>query len=273
MTILITGATGTVGRHLVQQLVEAGHAARALTRNPASANLPDGVDVVAGDLTDPDTLTGAFDGISAAHLITFGGDDGVPLATGPQLVELATRAGVRRVTVLGGWDESTLEPALRASGLGWTLLAPVEFMSGALEWAGSVREHGAIRLLADWPSAVVHEADIAAVAATALTEDGHAGRTYPITGPQALTPAERTRLIGEAIGRDIIFERLTEDQERDRLRSYGYPEDYVEFGIQLATNPPPQAAVVHPTLERVTGQPARTFAQWATEHADAFRSA
>ena len=272
MTILVTGATGTVGRHLVDQLTDAGHRVRALTRDPAAADLPDGVDVIAGDLTDPDTLTAAFDGLTAAHLITFGGDGDEPLTTGPQLVELASHAGARRITVLGGWEESTVEQALRASDIGWTLLAPVEFMSGALEWADSVRGHGAVRLLASWPSAVVHEADIAAVAVTALTEDGHAGQTYPITGPQALTAAERTRLIGRAIGRDVAFEHLTEDQERDRLRSYGYPEDYVEFGIQLATNPPPQAGVVHPTVEEVTGRPARTFMQWATEHAEAFRA-
>lgn len=80
-----------------------------------------------------------------------------------------------------------------------------------------------MRSLADWPSAVVHEADIAAVAATALTRDGHAGCTYDITGPQALTPAERASIIGDAIGRDVTFEQLTEDQERKRLRSYGYP--------------------------------------------------
>lgn len=272
MTILITGATGTVGRHLVHQLVDAGRPVRALTRNPASAKLPESVEVIAGDLTDTATLTDAFDGVTAAHLITFGGDEGEPLATGPQLVELASTAGVRRVTVLSGWDESSVEEALRAGGIGWTLLAPVEFMSGALEWADAVRTHNAVRLLADWPSAVVHEADIAAVAARALTEDGHAGRTYEITGPQALTSAERTRLIGEAIGRDVAFEQLTEDQERERLRSYGYPEDYVEFGIQLAVNPPPQAGIVRPTVEQVTGRPARTFAQWAAEHADAFRA-
>jgi len=151
------------------------------------------------------------------------------------------------------------------------MLAPGEFTGGALEWASSIREHGAVRLLADWPSAVIHEADIAAVAAIALTEDGHAGQTYPLTGPQALTPAERTHLIEQAIGSAVAFERLTEDRERDRLRSYGYPEDYVEFGIQLATDPPPQAGVVESTVERVTGRPARTFAEWAAEHADAFR--
>ena len=104
MTILIAGATGTVGRHLVHQLTAAGHPVRALTRNPATADLPADVDVVAGDLTDPDTFTTVFNGVTAAHLITFGGDNGEPLTTGTRLVELAARAGVRRITVLGGWE-------------------------------------------------------------------------------------------------------------------------------------------------------------------------
>ncbi|MDN5918566.1 MAG: NAD(P)H-binding protein [Pseudonocardia sp.] len=272
MTILVTGATGTVGRHLVTQLTEAGHPVRALTRNPAAAKLPAGVDVVAGDLTDPSTLAAMFDGVSAVHLITFGGADDAPLTTGPAIVALAHAAGVRRMSVLGGWEQSSVQEALHTAGVGFTALAPVEFMGNALEWAGAVRTDDAVRSLANWPSAVVHEADIAAVAAVALTEDGHAGRSYPLTGPQALTVAERARLLGEARGCPVAFEQLTVDQERERLRSYGYPEDYVEFGIELATSPPPQAGVVLPTVEQVTGRPARTFARWAAEHADAFRN-
>lgn len=271
MTILIAGATGTIGRHLVQQLTEDGHAVRALTRNPTAADLPQGTEVVGGDLTCLDTLTTVFNGVAAAHLITFGGDDGEALTTGPQLVDLATRAGVQRVTVLSGWDRSSVEDALEGSGIPWTLLAPVEFMSNALEWADSIRSDGVVRLADTAPSAVVHEADIASVAATALTEDGHAGETYWVTGPEALTPADRAGLIGEAIEAEVRFERLSVDQERQRLRSLGYHEEYVEFFIQLVMDPPEQGGVVLPTVERVTGRPARTFAQWAAEHADAFR--
>lgn len=118
----------------------------------------------------------------------------------------------------------------------------------------------------------MHEADIAAVAVTALTQDGHAGQTYPLTGPEALTPVERTRILAEATGEDIAFVHLSEDAERARLRGYGYDEDYVEFGIQLATSTPDVAAVVLPTVTDVTGRPARTFAQWAHEHAEHFRT-
>ncbi|GAA1660008.1 NAD(P)H-binding protein [Glycomyces endophyticus] len=272
MTILVTGATGTVGRHLVEQLSGAGHRVRALTRDASRARFAPGVEVVEGDLTDVASLRPAFAGATAAHLITFGGDDGADLSNGRELVALAAESGVERVSVLSGWAPTSVESALRASAIGWTLLAPVEFMSGALEWAPEVEDSGTVSTLATFASAVVHEADIAAVAATALTEDGHAGRTYHLTGPEALTPKERVRLLAEALGRDITYVHLTEDQERERLRGLGYPQDYVEFGIQLATNPPAQAGDVHDTVQAVTKHPARTFAQWAAEHADRFRA-
>lgn len=273
MRILVTGATGQVGRHLVTHLHGAGHDVRALTRNPAAAGLPAGVEVVAGDLTDVSTLGPAFDGVDAAHLITFGGDAGEDLTTGPDIVELAGRGGVRRATVLGGWAPTSVESALMSSPIGWTILRPVEFMANALEWAEEIRTKGTVSMLASYPSAMVHEADIAGVAATALTDDGdgHSGRTYPLTGPEALTPRERTRILAGATGRDITFVQLTEDGERERLRGYGYDDDYVEFGVQLATNPPEASGVVLPTVEEVTGRPARSFALWAREHADRFR--
>jgi uncharacterized protein YbjT (DUF2867 family) len=272
MAILVTGATGTVGRHLVEQLSAAGHRVRALTRDPARARFAAGVEVVAGDLRDAATLGAAFDGATAAHLITFGGDDGAELENGEAIADLAARSGVRRVSVLSGWAPTSVERALRASAIGWTLVAPVEFMSGALEWAPEVCEHGTVSTLAAFPSAVVHEADIAAVAAAALTEDGHAGLTRHVTGPEALTPEQRTRLLAAATGRDLAYVPLTADQERERLRALGYPEDYVEFGVRLATNPPSVAGDVTDTVESVTGRPARTFAQWAEEHADRFRA-
>nr|QKW93677.1 nucleotide-diphosphate sugar epimerase [Vitiosangium cumulatum] len=271
-TILVTGATGAVGRHLVHQLAAAGHRVRALSRRPAQANLPREIEVVQGDLSDAASLVHAFEGVSAVHLITFTGDNGESLSNGDEIIRLAERSGVRNATVLGGWDETSVEQALRGSSIGWTRLESVEFMANALEWAASIREEGVVRMLATWPGAVVHEADIAAVAAVALTQEGHEGKRYPLSGPQALTPAERTAFIATAVGRHIAFETLSEDQERERLRSYGYPEDYVEFGIQLARNPPVQAASVVPTVEQVTGRPGRTFASWAFENAHAFRA-
>jgi uncharacterized protein YbjT (DUF2867 family) len=272
MTILVTGATGTVGRQIVAQLAECGHPVRALTRNPAAARVPAGVEVAYGDLAAPQTLAPALEGVTALHLITFGGDDYAPLQTGPEIVELAAKAGVRRVTVLSSWDETSVEEALRNGDLGWTQLLCVEFMANARDWVDSIREEGVVRVFGNHPGAVVHEADIAAVAVARLIEEGHAGQAYMLTGPEALTPAERVRVIGEALGRELRFEELTEEQYRASMRAAGESDDMIEFAVQLGANPPDAGSVVLPTVEQVTGRPGRTFVQWAAENAAIFRS-
>ena len=123
MIILVTGATGTVGRYLVQQLAQRGHTVRALTRHPAKATFYSNVEVLEGDLTQPSTLKAALEGVEGLHLITFGGDDYAPLQTGAEIVAMAEKAGVKRVTVLrGGGEKGTVENALEASRLDWTFL-------------------------------------------------------------------------------------------------------------------------------------------------------
>ncbi len=150
MRILVTGATGQVGRHLVAQLHEAGHHVRALSRTPAKADLPTGVEVVAGDLTDAATLGAAFEGVDAIHLITFGGDH--DLTNGPEIIDLAARHGITRATVLSGWSPTSIESALESSAIRWTLLQPAEFMCNALEWADEIRSQGTASMLATFPS-------------------------------------------------------------------------------------------------------------------------
>ncbi|MEU4540850.1 NmrA family NAD(P)-binding protein [Streptosporangium sp. NPDC023825] len=272
MTVLVTGATGTVGRPLVEQLLAAGHRVRALTRNPARANLPAGAEAVAGNLADTATLPGAFSGVGAAHLIGFSGEDFAPLTNGAEIVDLARKAGVRKVTVLkGDVTKSPLEEAVEAGGLEWTHLAPVEFMSNALEWAESVRDEGVVReAFAGARSAMIHEADIAAVAATALTADGHAGQEYWLTGPQALTPPEKVRVIGDVLGREVRYIELTRDEIVAEWRRTGYSDEDVEFFLAMRTDPPEAGYTVLPTVEKVTGRPARTFAEWVRENAAAF---
>lgn len=273
MRILVTGATGQIGRHLVGELQRNGHEVRALTRNPEGADLPPGVHVVAGDLTDVSTLGAAFENIDAIHLITFGGSTFEELANGTEIIALAEHHCITRATVLAGWAPTSIEDALESSVISWSRLQPVEVMVNALEWADEIRAQGTVSMLASYPSAMVHEADIASVAARALTELGNEGRTYSLTGPEALTPQDRTRKLAEATGQDIAFVQLTESQERARLSGYGYDEEYVDFGIQLATNPPKTAGAVLATVQDVTGRPARTFSQWASENADKFRDA
>lgn len=272
MTVLVAGATGNVGRPLVEQLLAAGHRVRALTRDPAKANLPAGAEAVAGNLAETATMSAAFAGVSAAHLISFNGEDFSPLTNGAEIMDLAEKAGVRKVTVLkGDVTKSPLEQAVEASRLEWTHLSPVEFMSNALEWAQSVQTEGVVReAFADARSAMIHEADIAAVAATALTTDGHAGQEYWLTGPEALTPPEKVRTISDVLGREVRYIELTTDEIVAQWRQTGYSDEDIQFFLTMRTNPPEAGYTVLPTVEKVTGQPARTFAQWVQENAAAF---
>lgn len=272
MMILVTGATGTVGRHVVEELARRGHRVRALTRDPAKASFPEGVETVVGDLEEPTTLAPALEGVDALHLITFAGDYHSPLATAPQIARLAAEAGVSRVSILWGIQPDSTRDAIRAEDFSWTVVEPVEFMSNALEWVDAVRDRGVVReAFAQVPSAMVHEADIAAVIVAALTEAGHHGMTYTLTGPEELTVPEKVRIISEAIDRDVEFVELTEDEARQQWRDQGQPEEAIEFLIQMANETSAGGSNVLDTVERVTGNPARTFREWAAEHAAAFR--
>ncbi|MGW3214360.1 NmrA family NAD(P)-binding protein [Streptomyces parvus] len=273
MTILVTGATGTVGRRVVEQLLERGEQVRALTRDPERAEFPAGVEVVGGDLTDPASLAPALHGVTGLHLITFGGEYFAPLETGDEILTLAEEAGVRRVTVLHGGGDTPVETAVRASGFAWTVVMPVEFMANALEWAPGIRSEGVVREpFVDRLSAMVHESDIGAVAAVALTEDGHGGQEYLVTGPQVLTVRDKTAAVGAARGADVELVELTEEQALENWRGQGMGEDVIAFLIDVYRDTPLEGRTVSGTVEKVTGRPARTFAQWAEEHAEHFRA-
>lgn len=271
MTYLVTGATGSVGRHVVDELLRAGHPVRALTRDPARAALPEGVQVVRGDLGRTETLAPALDGVTGVHLIDVGGANYAPLPNGQEIADLLARSGVRRVTLLSGWAPGTLEPAVTGGDLEWTYVQPTEFMANALAWTESVRAGGVVEEpFGATRTAMVHEADIGAVIATALTEDGHAGRSYGLTGPELLDMPAKVRVLGEALGREIAYVELTVEQMRERYRAQGVPEEMIAFQIEAFGEVPEGAYRVTPTVEQVIGRPPRTFRQWAEEHAEAF---
>ncbi|MGV9315862.1 NmrA family NAD(P)-binding protein [Streptomyces sp. NPDC003691] len=274
MTNLVAGATGTVGRQLVAELLDRGQAVRALTRDLTKADFPAGVEVFEGDLTDPESLVAALKGVTGLHLITFGGPYLTPLETGPRILELAREAGVRRMTVLNGGGDTPLETAVRESGFDWTVVMPVEFMANALSWADGIRERDEVREpFVDRLSAMVHEGDIGAVAAVALSEEGHAGRTYLLSGPEVLTVKDKTEILARARGRSIALVELSRDEAVAQWRAAGQPEDVVEFLLEVYGNTPEVGRTVNDTVERVTGRPARTFEQWAAAHAQAFTAA
>ncbi|MBX6766344.1 MAG: NAD(P)H-binding protein, partial [Actinomadura rubrobrunea] len=188
MTILVTGATGHVGRLVVERLVAAGADVRALTRDPSRARFPQDVDIVQGDLTVPASLAGAFDGVDRMYLFPVA-------ATAREVVAMAEDAGVRRIVTLssgaveGGYDTDfhlPVEQAVEASGLEWTHVRPGEFMLNKLWlWGPSIRDEGVVRTpFPDVTWCPIHERDIADVAAEALLKDGHAGRAYMLNGPE-----------------------------------------------------------------------------------------
>lgn len=274
--ILVTGATGNVGRQVVHQLVDAGQPVRALTRNPDGAGLPAGVEVVRGDLTRPESLPAALDGVDRVYLFP------VPDAV-QGFLEAARDAGVRRIVVLSsvaaagppngiGSRHLVVERAVEAADVEWTHLRPGAFAVNTLwQWGPSIRAEGVVRApYGDAALAPIHEADIAAVATTALLHDGHGGQRYELSGPESLTHREQVDILGKAIGRDIEFVELSPDQAREQM-TRNAPERVVDALLGLWAEAVGRTAPVSPVVEQVTGRRPRTFAEWAAEHADQFR--
>ncbi|BDM71232.1 nucleotide-diphosphate-sugar epimerase [Streptomyces nigrescens] len=268
VAVLVTGATGTVGRHVVDGLVRAGASVHALTRTPERAGLPAGVTVFRGDLEDPDTLRTALSGVDRLYLFP------VP-ETAEAVAGMAREAGVRHIVTLSsisagynsgdfsGDHHRAVEKAVEASGLEWTHVRPGEFMANVVNWAPAVQDENVVREpFGEAPSVMVHEADIAEVAVEALTGEGHAGAVYSLTGPQVLTKRDQVRTLAEVLDRDIVFEELTPQQARQRWLDRGVPAEVADW----LTQPPAEHAVVGPTATEVTGRPARTFAQWVADH-------
>jgi uncharacterized protein YbjT (DUF2867 family) len=277
MPILVTGATGNVGRRVVDELIRAGASVRALTINPRKAALPPEVEVVEGHLGRLDAVAEAVAGVERMYL--------APLpATVRDVVALAEDAHVRRVVDLsaygaeleasaqpGQWHFYAVEQAVEHSAVEWTHLRPGEFMTNTLAWADQIRSTGVVRgAYATSANAAIDLDDIAAVAARALLEDGHAGNIYQLTGPEALTQAQLARLIGDAIGREVRFEELTPDAALAELTvrmGERAARWYLEGLAQMVDHPLTPTR----TVEHITGRPATTFAAWARKHADAFR--
>ncbi|SDP67097.1 NAD(P)H-binding protein [Lentzea jiangxiensis] len=272
MTTLVTGATGNVGR-----LVVAGLAGpvRAITRDPAKARFPAGVEVVRADLDDPDSLP--FDGVEKLYLF-------VHPPTAQEVVDRAVRAGVRRIVTLSsgavthGYDKAhhlPVEQAVEASGVEWTHVRPGEFAVNKIDlWGPSIREDGTIvHPNPDELGQPIHEADIADVALQALREDGHAGQAYTLTGPPPITQRQMAAAIGEVLGRTLTFRDVTVEEALAYYVSVGWPEEIARYVLGLGGYEGGDAEdfsdyefVVTEDYERLMGRPYRTFAHWARDH-------
>ncbi|MFE6104370.1 SDR family oxidoreductase [Streptomyces laurentii] len=276
--ILVTGATGNTGSALVQALYARGVGPlRGLTRQAAKAALPEGVEVVEGDLGEPASLASALDGMRALYLVSGLGPDADILAA-------ARRAGVEHVVlvssitvethphVVPAAEKSAVEEALKASGMAWTILRPTQFASNALMWAASIRQGETIQApYADTALPTIHPADIAAVALAALTEPGHHGRVHALTGPEPVTARQQVEAIAEALGREIPFAEISRDQAYARMVAV-FGADAADAVLDVTGGDVNEELLaVRDTVARITGSPARPFRQWAAENAAAFR--
>jgi uncharacterized protein YbjT (DUF2867 family) len=284
--ILVTGATGNVGREVVNLLLDDSAKVVAVTRHPATAALPDGAHVVGGDPSRPQTLTSALRGVEAVLVSPRALGDATAGAATVEPLKLAAEQGARRVVVLsavtveygGGYQRfadafRAVEDAARASGLQWIILRSTDYASNSLAWAPQIRSTGVVYgAYGDGATSTIHERDVAAVSALALMDAAHAGHTYVLTGPQSLTQRDRVRLIGEAIGKEVRWEEISPQQARQAMLAQGLPEDVPDrllgYWSGLVQHPGPSSD----TVEQILGRPALTFAQWAVEHTAAFRS-
>ncbi|MEV4257167.1 NAD(P)H-binding protein [Spirillospora sp. NPDC049652] len=270
---LITGATGNVGRHLVAELATTGHKVRALTRDPASARFPAGVEAAA-------TADMPLDGVDAVFVnpaVFYGGFG--------DLLDRCREHGVRRVVMLSSSSALSAGPGnpigqlhlakeqeIEASGLEWVFPRPGAFAANAANWAGQVRADGVVRgPYAGAQTAPIHERDIAAVCARALTGDDLVGTRPVLSGPESLTFADQARLIGEAIGKDVRYEELSREDARARMLGGGYMTPAIADSLlDMFASCVGRPAEISAEVERITGRPARSFAVWAADNADMF---
>jgi uncharacterized protein YbjT (DUF2867 family) len=278
-TVLVTGATGKVGRHLVAGLLDRGVGVRALARQPLTAALPGEVRVVQGDLRRPETVETAADGADAAFLLwpgfsAHGAAEAVDaLARRVRHVVYLSAArlqGADTGPVVGVWSD--LERLVEGSGVGYTFLRAGGFAANTLEWAGKIRAGDVVRI--PYPAAgrsLVHERDIAEVAVRALVEGAPQPRAFALTGPEVLTQAEQVRAIGDAIGRPLRAEELPHEAARRELEDVmgERAEAALTYWSTLVDRP----ERVTDDVEGVTGHKARSFSEWAHDHANEFVAA
>ncbi len=280
--VLVTGATGRVGRAVVDRLVDAGVPARALThRSEAAATLPANVEVVTGDLTVPESLDAGLQGVSAVFLVWT-----APPPTAPAVVErLATHA--RRVVFLSSPHRTPhpffqqpnpmavlhadIERLIAATGLESTIIRPGMFASnGLFWWATAILADGVVR----WTygaaeTAPVDDRDVAAVVARTLYQDGHAGGDYVLTGPESLSQAAQVGIIGDVLGRPVAFEELSPDEFRRETQG-SWPRPAVDMLLDAWGATIGRPAFITSTVSDILGSAPRSFRQWAADHTAAF---
>ncbi|WP_030238843.1 SDR family oxidoreductase [Streptomyces sp. NRRL S-350] len=280
--ITVTGATGNIGRTLVELLSGAGEEVTAVSRQPQPAHPAAGVRWAQGDLGDTASLRPALEGARALFVL-LGGELNSRGESPKTLLDAATDAGVERIVLVSSQVSATrpdarsharlreFEAAVRTSGRDFTILRPGGFASNAFAWAETVRTKRTILApFGDVALPVVDPADIAAVAAAALREDGHAGRTYELTGPEAIGPREQAAAISEALGEEVTFVELSREEAHAHLARF-MPEQVIPGTLDILGHPLPAELTISPDMATVLGRPAAPFHAWVARNLPAFR--
>ncbi|MFF8986781.1 NAD(P)H-binding protein [Streptomyces globisporus] len=276
--ILVTGATGNIGSALLKELNARGAGPlRGLTRDASRAVFPEGVESVEGDFAQPTSLKPALQGVRSMFLVSRLGSDA-------EILEAARQAGVEHVVLVSSITVQThphlgpagenlaVEQLLKASGMAWTILRPTQFASNALMWVASIRGHETVRApYAETALPTIHPADIAAVARVTLTERGHQGRTYALTGPEPVTARQQVEAIAAALGREVPFAEISRQQAHAQMAGVFGAEAAEAVLDVTGGDVNDELLLVRDTVSRITGTPARPFQQWASENANAFR--
>ncbi|MFI7634848.1 SDR family oxidoreductase [Nonomuraea sp. NPDC049400] len=277
--IVVTGATGNVGRTLVRLLAEAGEEVTAVSRRITGADVPEGVRAVAADLADPGSMRPALQGAEAVFLLTSGDlfaaepKEIVAAVSGPGRMVLLSSQGVvtRPESASHGRFGAEVERAVMNSGARWTILRPGGFASNTFAWAEPVRASRTVAApFGDVGLPVIDPDDIAEVAATVLREPGHDGRIYELTGPELVTPRQSAAAIGEALGEVVAFVEQSREEARAQMLAF-MPEPVADTTLAILGEPTPAEQRISPDVERVLGRAARPFAAWARRNAAAFR--
>lgn len=277
-TVLVIGATGRTGRHVVHGLLEHDVTVRAMARTPSTADLPDEVEVVQGDLDDPTSVAAAAKGADAAFLLwhTFS-------HAGVEEVVAALAAHVGHIVYLSAADLASetsgpmdgvwadVEEVIERASVTRTFVRGGGFAANTLEWAEQTRVGDTVHI--PFPGAarsLVDERDLAAVAVRGLVDPELTGKAVTVTGPETLTQAEQVQVIGAALGRSLTVEEQPVDEAHREFADV-MGEDFAAGALgyweTLVDHPEP----VSEESREVLGRAPHTFAEWAELHAADFR--
>ncbi|MGA8478878.1 MAG: SDR family oxidoreductase [Chthoniobacterales bacterium] len=281
--ILITGATGNIGSELVTQLLTEGSPLRVIARDERKlSHLDQRVERVAGDLHERSVVQRALQGVERLFMLSILFDTNHEADR--LLIDEAKRAGVRQLVKISsgavrlagkggiGGLHREKERFVEESGIPWTFLRPGAFMSNTLQWVGTIKSQSQVfNPTGEGKFAPISPHDIAAVAAVALTSDGHEGKAYELTGPELLSAHDQVRILSDVLGKSMQCVDIPIEVAAERFKATGVPEFLVEGLTDVWTRVREGRGTFQTNeVEKLTGKPAQTFETWCRDHRSAF---